>query len=104
VVDHPFDNHCGSTYILRLGEKVKILTVDIRLLNFALNADIFHDWLSVYIYVIGSCYIKSTHFRGKIVITITDFNSILQTCWVSLGIDIMQFNLSVFINCRITSF
>jgi hypothetical protein len=33
-------------------------------------------------------YVKSTHFRGKIFLTISDSNNILQACWVSLGSDI----------------
>jgi hypothetical protein len=49
VIDYPFDNDCGSTYILRLtGETVNNLSVGITLLNSAQNPDISHERLLFY--------------------------------------------------------
>jgi hypothetical protein len=78
MIDYPFDNDCGPTYVLRLtGETVSILSVGIALSNFAQNADILHEQLSFYNMSV-SCCTQSAQFRSKISMTIDKSNSILR--------------------------
>jgi hypothetical protein len=71
----------------------------INMLGICLLNGIPETWLILRLF-----HIKSREFRGKIFITISDSNIILQACYFSFGNGIYEILLLVFVNCRDTAF